>query len=296
VSKTKEEGRETSTLGERGALLPIGIQDQSGTFHREIAFKRWTGGTMRELGKLRGDSRELGMAEHVVMVLSVLATKIGPHDFTVMKAEEKKLVIHQMYVGDVFYAYCYARLQSLGPTLALDITCPSCRHVFKFVGDLNSLTVVSIGKLDDAYWEYDLDGPITIRGKKVKTLSMGPARWANVMNAQIEGSFDIEGGKLAMVLGSIRGVKGKEDYPLTQEEIDTISGYDIEQIIGELDANHIGTELKLDLICPKPTCKGQIVQPINWGYQSFFASSSRSQTSGKSSASSSSSPTTQTEV
>lgn len=294
MTKKKDGGREVSTLGERGPLLPIGITDTAGQVHREIAFKRWSGGVMRELGRLRGETRELSMSEHVGMVLSVLATKMGPHDFTTMKDDDKKFAIHQMWTGDVFYAYCYARRQSLGAQLVIDMTCPFCRHEFKFDGDLDTLTVVSVDKLDEAYWEYDLEEPVTIRGKKAKTLSMGPAKWFHVATAQIASSLDFEGGKLAMVGGTIRGVKGKEQYPLTTEEVDSLGGLDIENIIGKLDENHIGAELKLDVTCPRQACAKKIVQPIDWGYQSFFGSSSRSRASGNSRGSSASSPTTQT--
>lgn len=276
------QGRKIMTLGERGPVLPLGIADPSGALHRDLEFRRWTGAVMRDLGKKRGEGRELSMSEHVGLVLSVLATRIGPHDFTTLSRKEQKLVISQMHMGDVFYAYCYARVQALGPQIVLDMACPVCRTEFKFEGDLNQLTLSVAEKIEDARWEYELRDPVEIRGAMVTRLAMGPALWHHVETAQVVNGADIEGGKLAMVAGSIRGAVGREQFPLTSREIDEFSGSDIEGIVGELDEHHIGPDMRVETACPNRICRTKLNQPINWAYHYFFGPSSRSRSSGKS--------------
>lgn len=275
------------TLKEIGASLPIGIEDASKRLHRNFEIKRWTGRTMRDLGKLRDESKELSMSEHVALVLSVLVNKLGPFDFSAMSRKEQKLVISNMFVGDVFYLYCWSRVQSLGEQLLMEITCPLCRNQFGYEADLGTLLVSFAESIEETFWNYELLDPVTLRGKEVKNLSMGSARWHHVENAQIEGSFDLEGGKLAVVAGSIRGIQGHEQHPLTNMEIDELSGRDIERIISLLDQHHKGPNMKVEVDCPNKVCKTRIARAIDWSYHSFFGASSRFRPSGNSSTESS---------
>lgn len=268
-----------NTLLSRGPVLPIGISDGSGNLIKDIEFKRWTGATMRELGKLRETERELSMPEHVGLILSVLATRIGPYDFATLKRDKQKLVVSQMYMGDVFYAYCWARLQSLGPDINMKLSCPICRESFNWIGDLGTVSVTSVESLEKANWRYELSEPVKIRGNEAKALSLGPAKWYTLESAQVAGQLDLEGGKLAIVAGSIRGVEGREGFPLTQSEIDELSGIDIEGIIAEMDEHYIGLDMRVEAQCPRNGCKKTFTSPIDWSYGSFFGASSRSRVS-----------------
>jgi hypothetical protein len=271
-----------STLGERGPLLPIGVADPGGGLHREIEIRGWTGKTMRELGKLREDSSQMKMTDHVGLVMSVLATRIGSYDFANLSRREQKLAISTMYMGDVFYVYCYARLKSLGSALVIDLTCPACRNKFVFEGDLNSLPVKTAETIESTSWEYDLLDPITLRGDLVTKLVMGPAQWLHVEGANVEGNLDMEGAKLSLIAGSVKGVPGRTQFPFSEAEIDELSGRDIEQMLALIDEHFIGPELKLEVECPNKRCKSKIVQPLNWTYPDFFGASSRSRTGGNS--------------
>lgn len=292
-AKEATPGLHTMTLAERGPVLSLGVPDAAGALHRDIAVRPWKGAVMRQLGKLREENQELRMAEHVPLVLSTLCTRLGPHDFADMPLKEKKLVVNQMYMGDTFHAYCWARLQSLGPNLHIDLTCPVCRHEFEFVGDLANLTVTVADSYEAALWMYELQEPIELRGQKVERLIMGPSQWHHVEHAQIEGSLDLEGGKLAMVAGVIRGIEGRGEFPLTEGEVDELSGLDIEGIIGELDHHYVGPDMRIDTRCARKGCRGRILRPINWSYQDFFGGSSRSRTKRNSTTSSSQPPTSQ---
>lgn len=271
------------TLASRGPLLSLGIPDSAGTLHKDIAVREWKGKQMRELAKLREESEQLNVAEHVTLVLATLCSQLGPHDFGKMKAKERKLAIAQMFVGDVFHAYLWARYQALGPQLFVRLTCPKCRAEFEFEGDLSTLDLTTADSIEEARWEYELQDPIEIRGGQVDRLLMGPARWYHAEAAQSRGAEDLEGGKLAMVAGTIQGVEGRPDLPLTEGEIDELSGRDIEGIIGALDGHYIGPDMSIETRCERPACRQRIVQAINWSYQDFFGASSRSRDSKKSS-------------
>lgn len=275
-------GLQMTTLAELGPVLPLGIPDAANTLQRDFDFRRWTGKAMRDLGKLRDDTREINMADHVGLVFSVLAEKMGAHDFQKLKRNEQKAVVSSMFMGDVFYAYCYARVQAMGPELIVDFTCPMCRENFKYKADLNDMNVITARSIEDTYWIYTLEDPVQIRGRDVTELSMGPARWYSVINAQIQGQYDLEGGKLAVAAGAIRGPVGREQYPLAQREIDELSGRDIEGIIAQLDSHYIGPDLRIETQCPNERCKTNIAQMIDWSYNRFFAASSRFLPGGKS--------------
>jgi len=283
------------TLNSRGPVLPIGIADESGVFARDLAFKRWTGATMRELGKKRNAGRELTMSEHIGLILAILATKLGPYDFCELPRDKQKLILSNMYLGDVFYAYAYARLEALGPDIDIDMVCPVCLEQFRFTGDLGEVSVKPIEKIEDSFWTYELEDPIIIRGKEVKEFSMCQAKWHSVETVRSVGKFDAEAGKLAMIRGVIRGVKGREEFPLTEAEIDELSGRDIENIIGLTEEHYFGPDMKISTRCVKDGCGALIENPINWSYGNFFCQSSRSRTSKRSTTSSSGPHTSQTE-
>lgn len=271
-------GRKDVTLGERGPLLALGIPDPAGTLHKGIELREWKGKQMRELGKLREDNENLNLAEHVNLVLSTMCSRIGAHDFSKCETKEKRLAISQMYTGDAFHAYAWARLKSLGSELFIDVQCPVCRYKFPWEGDLSTLTITTAETLKDALWKYDLINPVQLRGRDVKRLVMGPSQWHHVEKAQIEGRLDMEGGQLAMVEGVVYGIEGHEDFRLTQGEIDELSGRDIARIVGLIDTHYIGPDMRIETECERKMCKAKIIQPINWNYQDFFGASFRSPT------------------
>ena len=104
----------TQTIQERGPVLPLGIADSGGNYHQDISVKPWRMKEERELGELRDQNKDANLAKYVSMVLSTMCTRLGPHDFTNMEFDHKRLVISQMFMADVFYAYVWLRIQALG--------------------------------------------------------------------------------------------------------------------------------------------------------------------------------------
>jgi len=179
AAETKKTGPNTSTvtLKKLGAKLPLGILNGDGTYSGDIAVRPWRMKEERELGELRDSHRDGNVAQYVGMVLATMCTKLGPHNFEGMKFEERRIIVGQMYMGDVFYAYIWLRIQAMGHQLNMNLTCPNCERKFPFVADLESTEVIAADNLKDAKWEYKLHTPIKLRDTMVKSLLIGPARW-----------------------------------------------------------------------------------------------------------------------
>lgn len=265
------------TLREQGAKLPIGIVDDSGVLHKDFSIKRWTAKQERELGKIRQENKALTMPEHIALVLSVLCDKVGPHDFTKMdKLAQKQLAISQMFSCDVFYLYCYIRCQSLGSLLSFDVVCPLCGKEYHSETDLLEMTNNVADGVSETLWEYELIEPFEFRGVEIKTLNIGPTYWHSLEKAEVEGRLDIESGKMAMIVGSIRGFKEftvKDIVPVV-EELDDMGKRDIVKLVDDMNGKYFGPDMRLFTVCEK--CKNENIQPIDWSYQSFFGSSSLS--------------------
>lgn len=269
------------TLREHGAKLPIGIVGEDGVaLQKDFAIKRWNARLEREIGRLRQEKKALSMPEHIALVLAVLCERIGPFNFAEMKkVAEKQLAISQMFSGDVFYVYCYIRCQALGSSLGFEVECPSCGEQYSSETDLLDMTSTVADKIDETLWEYELLESFPFREIEANTLKLGPTYWHSLEKAEVEGRLDIEGGKMAMIAGSIRGIK---EFPVEVvpviDELDEMGKRDIVTIVDELNEHHFGPDMRLFTTCPK--CKADNIQPINWSYQSFFGSSSLSQTRG----------------
>jgi len=261
----------TIPLKEQGPKLPLGILGPSGEYHKDIAVRPWRLKEEKELGKLADENREVNVSEHVSMVLATMCTQLGPHNFDKIKFEERRVHIGQMYMGDVFYAYCWLRLQSMGANLSVDITCALCRNKFKFDANVESLEIATAKKVEDAQWMYELKTPIEIRGKQVPSLLMGPARW-NTMEMMGTSTMDQGVAKAGIILGSIHKI-GSEVITLADGELDDMVKLDIEMLTDHIDNNFLGPNMTIETKCEK--CKRELVMPISWSYNNFFGFSSQ---------------------
>lgn len=266
------------TLQEQGPRLPLGIIDTNGDYIKDIATKRWRMAEERELGDMRDRNRDVNVAQFVSMVLSTMCNKMGTHNFESMKHEERRVVVSQMFMGDVFYAYVWLRMKTLGNELHLNLTCPQCRNKFPFVADLNTIEVDVCDKLDDALWTYELKEPFDIRGKSVTSLLLGPARWTSLESMK-SGVMNTGAAKAGVILGSIHGIanwKDKEGKPqkvaLSESELDEMVKLDIEGITNRIDDYAIGPNMSVEGVCNR--CRYNYKLAIDWGYDSFFGDSS----------------------
>jgi len=266
----------TVLMKDQGARLPLGVEGPDGSFRKDISVRPWRMKEERELGALRDQNKDANVAQYVSMVLGSMCTRLGLHDFEQpqMKLQQKQLAVGQMFIGDVFYAYVHLRLQTLGPELLLNLTCPGCQNkIENFAADLNTVEVQTCEKLADACWEYHLHSPITIRGKEVTDLVMGPARW-NALEMLKGGGIGTA--KPAMIQASVHALGTIEDSHqavITEAELDEMSKRDIEALTKLIDKHSIGPNMAVEGKCGK--CGRPFRLPIDWGYDGFFGDSTQ---------------------
>lgn len=263
-----------TTLAELGATLPLGTCDNTGNWGRKLLTRRWRMKEERALGDLRDQTANRNIAFFLSSVIAEMYQEIGPHKFDPMSVAARRALISQMYMGDVFYAYIYLRVQALGHLLSTRLQCPTCGRLFNYDADLNTLSVKTVEALQDSKWTYRLKHPFEIRGKQVSTLIMGPARWYSIEQTQGDtGRFNSGAAKFGAIFGSIHEVPELGEVQLAEHEIDEMDKVDIEALSDLVDKHSIGAEMMIEDRCPR--CGSQFNIPLDWGYESFFSNSSR---------------------
>jgi hypothetical protein len=261
-------------LKDIGPQLPIGLLDHSGNWVKDIATKPWRMKEERELGILRDQNRDANLAQFVGMVLGTMCSKLGAHDLASINATERRVIVSQMFTGDVFYAYIWLRIQALGPELQMALTCPNCSTKFPYTADLNSIEVASVSRLEDALWAYEFKQPFSIRGVAAPKIQMGPARW-NGLEMISAGGMNTTIAKAGIIRASIHAVPGKDGalipIALADGELDDMSKRDLEEITASIDKHNIGPNMSIEGTCSR--CRYQFKMPIDWGYDGFFGAS-----------------------
>jgi len=250
------------TLAEQGPVLPIGIPEGD-QLHRALEIRPWRLKEEREIGELRAKSKKKNQFEFASLMLATMVTKMGQADFAAMKKmAHRELVIQGMYLADVLYSYLWLRCQSLGSLLDLTLDCPDCRESYVFKADLDSVPVKTCKSIAETLWDYELKSPFTIRGKEVKVLTFGPAKWNTFSGKKVEAHV-----KVQLILKAIVKVDGKET-PLSPTELDEMTKLDLESILAEIEDRHIGPDMSIEAICPH--CDFSHKTEIDWYNDSFF--------------------------
>lgn len=259
------------TIESRGAALPLGIVDNAGAYHQQMAVRPWRMKEEKELGALRDEHKSANLAEWVSIVLATMFTKLGPYDFASMELPEKRLVISQMFIGDVFYAYVWLRIQCLGAEFPIEFSPAWASKPIKIKADLNTIEIKTADSFEDASWDYALKNPIKVRGKDAKIFKMGPQRWSAIeAHDSMVGTRDTSRSKEVAILASVFATDTIENLPLTSGDVEELSKLDIERLTTLIDDHHIGPQMAVE-----GSHKGRDFRaPIDWGYDSFFGISS----------------------
>jgi len=266
----------TETLKSQGPKLPLGTVGNGGQYFKDIEVRPWRFPEEREIGRLRAENKGMNVAQLVNLTLSVMNKKLASFDFESMPLPERRAVISMMTMPDVLYAYAWLRRESVGSEVKFDPRCPGCGHDFVFVADLDSMDVKSVSDLKSALWDYEFKTPIMIRGKEVKKLTLGPAKWNAVEALGNTGISELDVGatKSGIIFGSIHSVDGLGEIPLAEHELDDMVKYDIERLSVLIDEKAIGPDLSLEGVCPRQRCGRKFRMPIPWATDDFFAVSS----------------------
>lgn len=278
IQESKPEAIHKTTLGEWGPQLPIGVLDPAGQVGRSLEVRKWRMKEEKEIGALRAEHRNKNVGKYVSALLARMCTKLGPHTFDdSMRVEDRLLIINQMYMADVLYAYVWLRFKSLGKDLPFAPRCPYCRNEFSFKANLNSLDVVAVFDHEKMPWEYELSEPISVRGKEVTKLVIGSPRWAMLESADNSAISELNTGgiKSALIYASVQSLGDEQDVALAPGELDDLVKYDIEELTRLMDERTMGPIMALEGACPRPACGRTFQLPVNWTSEDFFSTSSQ---------------------
>lgn len=277
-NSSAEHPRKSVKLGDQGPKLPIG-HVAGGSLVKDLAVRAWKTRDERELGKLKKEG--MGMGQYVSLVVAYMCSKFGGHDWSAITGDSKEVAralderrIHlgRFTMGDVFYAYMYLRRDVLGNELKMNVKCPQCAHAWVFVGDLDTVEVVTVDAPEALRWTYKLHTPIQLRQKQVTHFQMGAPLWTVVESAGGSPNNEVVP-KIAALRGSITALNDDaEPVILTDMELDELSKRDFETLMSMIDKNFVGPKMAVDGECPK--CEAKFFAPINWKYDDFFAISS----------------------
>src|SRR6478609_201187 len=263
--------RFTLTMAERGPVLPVGVKTPSGDLARDLSARPWKTKDERALGKLKKPN--MSMAGYVATVIGYMYSRLGAHEWSPeTPMPERLVVINQMYMGDVFYAYMWLRREVIGNELHMNVECPSCKKGFRFEGDLGSTHVQCVHDLSGLAQTYTLKDPIDVRKKKVTVFQMRPPRWGALALKEGE-SLNEATAKIASIRSSIVGLNDDpNEITLTDDELDELSKKDLEGISALLNTDYLGPRMVVEGDCPR--CEAPFKQMIDWSYGGFFTSSS----------------------
>jgi hypothetical protein len=268
---SEKKGMRKVPLKDLGSRLCLG--NPRAEYKKDVVIRPWRMKEEKELGKLREETKGESMSVYVSMVLGSLCTNIGENDFSNMKDPEKRLRISQMFMGDVFTAYCLVRLKAMGKNIELKPTCVVCDHTFPFTADLESVEVTIADSLEDCLWTYELTEPIVVRNKERKKLTIGPLRWFTMENIN-NNSINLGMAKAATIVGSIYKFDD-EEIVVDNSEIDEMVKVDIENLITGINEKALGPNMSVEGNCPRGICKREFIYPIDWSFDSFFGISSQ---------------------
>lgn len=269
----------TTTVAELGARMPLGLKSGDGKLHQQLAARSWRLKEERALGHRREELQGENMGRYVSVVLSTMLTRFGDRDWSEWRDKdttERELVISQLWMPDVFYAYVWLRIQAMGNSLPMGLKCPRCQAKladFDWIGDLSTLEVRVPASVEDALWQYILQDPLTIRTKQVTKMVMAPPRWHHI---EAIGDTTVGAAKASVIHASIHQLPEVQEgeIALDESELDEMSKRDVEALADKINDNGYGPRMTLEPICPRGH---RFDVPIDWRYDSFFGISSPSQ-------------------
>jgi len=273
-TKTTENKIKLVLLSDNGPVLPIGTVDTSGVYHKDLEIRPWRMKEETELGDVMEQQQNIRFGKYVTLVLSKMCTKLGMYDFTSMNDIEKAVVVGQMYMADILFAYLWLRIQSMGHKMPVEMWCPNCRHNFMLGADLRTVEIRTIETIEDAEWGYKLRQPFQIRNINVEEFIIRPPRWVAIEAIKGQTGRNFGKLKLSIIHGSVFALGGQEPLPLASHEFDEMRKIDFETLTMEIDQKTIGPDFSIEASCPE--CNFKFKNMIQWASEDFFGVSSRS--------------------
>lgn len=260
-------------LKDLGPTLPVGVHEGH-VLLKDMDPKPWKLKQERELGELRARHKDANVAQYVGMVLSTMYRNLGGSSFDDMNMSERRGRVGRMFMADVFYAYLWLRCVSISNELVTHITCPFCSFKFELKADLSTTEITTADDIAALQWRYDLMDPFDVQDNRITYFMMGPAKWRSIEAGALGGGLNTGAAKAMIIRGSIEKVPELMKGALSEQDLDEMTKRDLEAVTAEIDRHGAGPDMSIEDRCRR--CNNDFRISIDWGYDSFFASSSRS--------------------
>lgn len=262
-------------MGKLGARLPLGVQVGKEVV-RDLAVVEYRFKQEKEIAELVKERNARSMGAHVNAILTVLLSRVGPHDMSKLSKPERQLIINQLYAGDVLYAYCWARQAALGTDLVFsNHVCPFCRReADEVVADLRELEVRQALSAEHYLADVELRDGILYKGETRRKLQMRAPRW-EVFDLPENPTSHADLGEITLRC-SVVGVEGAEDGEmvyLDDASMESLTKRDYQLMLRTADRLSGGPTLSLSVRCDR--CKRPSTRQVNWEFEDFFGTSSR---------------------
>jgi len=282
----------TKTIRELGNLFPIGIVDYldgKKILKKSFQLRDFSTPLEKKLGRFRADMAASKGLEFLTVskLMSMLFSEIGGKEVDYTNTTSNVLVqdtqalfeVGQLYMADVFYAYCVARINEMGNETDFPLTCPVCNHKELIKPDLLTMDVNSIDDPDELEVKVELfhgfDSP---NGGKIKEVIVTPQKWADMCTDEFAAC---EGDETLMKLYFIEKTtkyrwkkdRKENESPLGPNDINQLKKIDREKIANAINQINIGAVFAVDGKCPK--CNLEFPIGVDWRYDDFFSISSQ---------------------
>lgn len=216
-------------------------------------------------------------------MMNVLLDTVHGKDYQTLNNEEKVMMLSQMDFPNMMYMYVALRVEEMGEDLLFEnITCPnqSCKKLIeRFVADLRTLDIICKDEKHPKTIKYELKRPIKLENVKdvITGLELGITKWDSMEKIPSDKAGNEGFIKKTMYQSSIvtplTNGEPTEGFVDMKTLVRKIKKKDQAKLGNALAENNGGVEMIVSGECPH--CKAEFVKPIEWGYDSFFGSSSQ---------------------
>lgn len=268
-----------------GHNFPIGI-NQGNQLVKPFTINELGYEKEKSIGKWKNNNRDKPNTTTVTRVLSLVMSSIGGEklnndlDGDSREALKDILMIRNLYMFDVFYAFLCARIEELGNEYISPWKCRACGLETTVKADLLDMDITCTDLIEDLTCSVDLVKGIKFRdGKIKKKVFISPIRWGDMEDKEISESGGDE--TLMKLFFISRALNGVEDFTdkegntlrivLTEQELASLRKMDIEILHNAINKMNLGPSLLIEGKCPNKECKLPYSENLNWDYDDFFS-------------------------
>lgn len=285
---------ETTTLGTLQNVLPIGYPGAGGKPQQSFEFHPWRMDQEDRIAALHQQhANEDSLGVIVADVMGVMLKSIGDKALDNADPAKKtdyadiRLMIGQMYMQDVLYAYLRLRATEIGQYISINIGCPYCKKKHdKIRGDLHTVEVRRyVYRSKDKKAELDtypptlnlkLEGGIYIGDAAYTDIEVAPSKWIAIESMTAEELANSAILQKALWRGSIVGVKGHDTkgapFSANDDMFKTMTKGDMLKIAAAIDEVNAGPDMQVEVECTR--CFKPFSSGITWAHEHFFGKSS----------------------